>query len=85
MKIGIYYYATKVYKDYFDGFYKSLNNFFLGMKRKQFYSQTMNKTCIKIKVDIEWHYINHYPWPIISLYKFYRTLENLSDEFDISF
>lgn len=34
MKIGIYYYATKVYKDYFDGFYNSLNNFFLGMKRK---------------------------------------------------
>lgn len=85
MKIGIYYYATKVYKDYFDGFYNSLNIFFPGHEKKIVLFTDDEQNIYKDKNDIEWHYINHYPWPIISLYKFYRTLETLSDEFDIIF
>lgn len=85
MKIGIYYYATKVYKDYFDGFYNSLNNFFPGHEKKIVLFTDDEQNIYKDKSDIEWHYINHYPWPIISLYKFYRTLEYLNNEFDIIF
>ena len=85
MKIGIYYYATKVYKDYFDGFYKSLDNFFPGHEKKVILFTDDIENKYKDMPNVGWHYINHYPWPIITLYKFYRTLENLNDEFDAVF
>lgn len=85
MKIAIYYYATSVYKDYFNDFYNSLENFFPGIEKKVHLFTDDEENLYKTNKNIEWHHLNHYPWPIVSLYKMWRTLQNLDTSCDLHF
>lgn len=85
MKIGIYYIATGNYKKLFEQFLETVQNFFPN-----------NEKVVKLIWDNDYEYkyeqnnvkvetcpkINHYPWPIIALYKFYHVYCNLDDTCD---
>lgn len=68
--IAIYYIATNTYKQYFKGFYKTLKYFLPGYK-KTVILMTDDSEDIYKKANIVWNHIDHYPWPIITLYKMY--------------
>lgn len=73
--IGIYYIATDKYTDLFEGFLKTLPKFMKDTKKIVSLIADENLKMYEgyenDNIKIEYHHINHYPWPIISLYKFY--------------
>lgn len=76
--IGIYYIATGVYKNNFNEFLSSIENFFYGYKKHIIllsdglgeYDNYKNGN-----VTIEHHYIDDMPWPIVTLFKFHYLLK----------
>lgn len=85
-KIGVYYIVTGKYKDLFPEFLESLQNFFPDVpKSLKLISDGLEEykdyELGNIKVDL-CPRINHYPWPIVTLYKMYHILENRDDTCD---
>ena len=85
-KIAVYYIATGEYKALFPDFLESLNNFFPeyekivklisdGLEEYASYSKG------NVRVDL-CPRINHYPWPVVTLYKMWHILENFDDTCD---
>ena len=85
-KIAVYYIATGEYKKLFPNFLESLDNFFPeyekivklisdGLEEYASYSKG------NVKVDL-CPRINHYPWPVVALYKMWHILENRDDSCD---
>ena len=76
--IGIYYIATGEYKKSFKDFLYSLNNFFPKNNRTIILiSDGLEeyKTYNKDNINVEYHYINDYQWPIITLFKMKYILD----------
>lgn len=82
-KIAVYYIATGEYKKLFPDFLESVQNFFPENKKivkvisdglEEF--STYEKGNVKIDLCPR---INHYPWPIVTLYKMWHILENTDD------
>ena len=82
--IAVYYIATNVYCEMFAGFLDSLKYFMPtykkvvvlltdGLEEYDGYNDTENN------ISVDRRYINHYPWPIITLYKHYLILSNRID------
>ena len=83
IKIGVYYIATDFYKKLFPAFLATLPDFYPQ------YPKSLN--VISDGLDEYKNYdndnihinicpkINHYPWPIITLYKMYHILQNFDD------
>lgn len=78
--IGIYYIATGPYTQYFYGFLEYLDIWFpdeekvislIASDELQMYDGLEENG-----IRIEYHHIQHLPWPAISLYKFYLISQN---------
>lgn len=85
-KIAVYYIATDVYKSLFNDFLESLQNFFPDCKKiVKVISDDLEeykdyeKGNVKVLICPR---INHYPWPIITLYKMWHILQNFDDSAD---
>lgn len=76
--LGIYYIATGCYNVGFKNFIKNINLFYPQFKKTiillsdelSSYDNTIVNDC-----KIEYHKINNYPWPIITLFKMYYILK----------
>lgn len=85
MKIGIYYIATGNYKKLFEQFLETVQNFFPNDEKvvkliwDNDYEYKYEQNNVKVETCPK---INHYPWPIIALYKFYHIYYNLDDTCD---
>ena len=86
MKIGVYYIATGKYKNMFKDFLNSLTNFFPSDEKvvklisdglEQYDGYKLHNIYVELCPRI-----NHYPWPIITLYKHYHILENFDESCD---
>lgn len=87
-KIAIFYIATGPYKVLFSDFLESLQNFYPNNPKLvklisdglEEYDQ-YEKGIVKVELCPR---INHYPWPIIALYKMWHILENIDDSYEYS-
>lgn len=82
--IAVYYIATNVYCEMFEGFLNSLK-FFMPTYKKVVVLLTdeleeyTNYVDNENNISVDRRHINHYPWPIITLYKHYHILTNRID------
>lgn len=77
-KITIYYIATSSYTVFWDGFISTLDNLLPDYhKHVILITDALENVPEKYSdnITIERHYIDHYPWPIITLFKFYYMLK----------
>ena len=83
--IGIYYIATGDYKKCFKSFIESIQNFYPEYKRtvmlitdglSEWDGYTDDNLTVRVCPRI-----NHYPWPVVSLYKMYHIAENYDESF----
>lgn len=88
IKIAVFYIATGDYKKLFPSFLESLNNFFPKWKKVvKLISDGLddydgyNKENVYVELVSK---INHYPWPIITLYKMWHIKENIDFSCDYS-
>lgn len=85
MKIGIYYICTGDYKNLFEQFLETVQNFFPNDEKiiKLIWDNNYEYKYESDKIKVETcPHINHYPWPIIALYKFYHIYNNLDNMCD---
>lgn len=76
--VGIYYIATGIYKNNFKEFLESIHNF-LPIYNKTIILLTDGleeyKNYSKDNINIEHHYIEDHPWPIVALFRFHYILK----------
>jgi len=76
--VGIYYIATGIYKNNFKKFLESIHNF-LPIYNKTIILLTDGleeyKNYSKDNINIEHHYIEDHPWPIVALFRFHYILK----------
>ncbi|MBP5679166.1 MAG: hypothetical protein J6X28_05030 [Bacilli bacterium] len=86
IKIGVYYIATGPYKVLFPEFLESLQNFYPPYKKVvKVISDGLEEYAIYEKGNVKVELcprINHYPWPVVTLYKMWNILENRDDTCD---
>ena len=87
-KIAVYYISTGEYKILFPEFLESLQNFFPSYEKvvkliSDGLEEYANYQKGKVKVEL-CPRINHYPWPIVTLYKMWHILENFDETCDFS-
>ena len=76
--IGIYYIATGIYKNNFNPFIKSINNFFPQYNKKIILLSDGLEEYIDYQennIHIEHHYIEDHPWPIVALFRFHYLVK----------
>lgn len=79
--IGIYYISTGVYNKSFSNFLLSIKNFFPGIKKtiillSDQLSEYDNYEDNLNNIYINYKYLKHQPWPLITLFKMNTILEN---------
>lgn len=78
--IVIYYIATSVYKKGFETFKKCLPKFFPEQEKTVVViSDGLEECSSEEKITYKFHYIEHLPWPIITLFKMQYILDYWED------
>lgn len=83
--IGIYYIATGPYKVNIDGFLSTLKYFFPNEKKVVSLMIDEEYCGDTYEVDLRQHIIQHYPWPVVTLYKFHLMHEYKIDGAEMHF
>lgn len=85
-KIAIYYIATNKYINFFNDFLKSLNYFFPDVSKKVVLITDYDKELqINTNIEIKKEHIDHYYWPIPTLFKMFYIEKFLVDDCDYHF
>ena len=88
-KIAVYYIATNKYITFFDDFFNGLSNFFPGIKKKVILLTDCDEVNFKEKetdeIEIVQNHIDHYYWPIPTLFKMFYIDKFFADDCDYHF
>ena len=86
-RVLIVYIATGKYKEYFEEFEKSLENFCPGVKKKVHIFSDSPDYFFRNKSVAARSYVRNYPWPTVTLFKFHYIYEAIqyAKELEISY